>query len=227
MSGSDKHSAARDGNHCYGPAYERAFRPFKYRRVSLLEIGIGGYENHLGGASLFAWRSYFPRGTIVGCDIVDKRALARPGVVVEVVDQSDDRQLLELDEKHGPFDIVIDDGSHLNEHQISTFKTLFPRLKDDGVYVVEDVQTSYWPSGGGAHVQDTAFAQTCVGWFCRLIPYLNHPEFAEGAAPDDELLGLARQIGRIWFEHNLIVIEKDTGERRSNVPAAREMGAAA
>ena len=50
----------------------------------------------------------------------------------------------------GPLDIIIDDGSHLNEHVIRTFEILFPLLNEGGIYAVEDLQTSYWPDHGGS-----------------------------------------------------------------------------
>ena len=46
-------------------------------------------------------------------------------------------------------DIIIDDGSHINEHVIRTFQYLFPKLKPGGIYVVEDTQTSYRQDYGG------------------------------------------------------------------------------
>jgi cephalosporin hydroxylase len=57
---------------------------------------------------------------------------------------------------HGPFDIVIDDGSHVFEHQIASFEALFPLASSTAVYIVEDVHTSYLPDFGGAvRKQDT------------------------------------------------------------------------
>ena len=46
--------------------------------------------------------------------------------------------------RHGPFDIVIDDGGHTMRQQIRSIETLFPLLADGGVYLVEDCHTSYW-----------------------------------------------------------------------------------
>src|SRR5882757_9979464 len=63
--------------------------------------------------------------------------------------QVDKEFLRNVIKKIGNPDIIIDDGSHVNEHMIDTFKILFPLLKDGGVYVVEDTQTSYWPEFGG------------------------------------------------------------------------------
>ena len=61
-------------------------------------------------------------------------------------------------EEHGPFDIVIDDGSHQVKHVLTTFHHLYPRMPENGIYVVEDTQTAFWPETGG-HPQgaDTIF----------------------------------------------------------------------
>lgn len=119
MSGSDKQA---EGRHSYGAAYGRILRTLKWRRCTLLEIGIGGYDSWAGGESLAAWRAYLPFGRVVGCDIVDKRVLTRRRIDIRIVDQGNDDQLKELAASVGPFDVVIDDGSHLNHHQISTFR---------------------------------------------------------------------------------------------------------
>jgi hypothetical protein len=57
--------------------------------------------------------------------------------------QSDPRQIVELGRKHDPFDVLIDDGSHLWEHQITSFRYLFPFIKQGGIYILEDIDTSY------------------------------------------------------------------------------------
>jgi demethylmacrocin O-methyltransferase len=57
--------------------------------------------------------------------------------------------------EHGAPELIIDDGSHINEHIITTFKHLFPRLKEGGYYVIEDTQTSYWP-------ESVVTARTCT-----------------------------------------------------------------
>src|SRR5690606_41306911 len=53
----------------------------------------------------------------------------------------------------GEPDLIIDDGSHINEHVIESFNFLFPRLKSGGIYVIEDVQTSYWVDYGGDNIE--------------------------------------------------------------------------
>lgn len=209
--GSDKH---REGGHAYGHSYHEMFRALRYRPIKLLEIGV------LSGASLTAWRAFFPRATIVGCDIRPKAHFSYRRVRTCLTDQSKPADLAALAAAEGPFDVIIDDGSHVNAHQITTFHSLFEHLRDGGTYVIEDTQTSYWPGPfGGAHVSDPAFAQTCTGEMLELAKYVNHAEFRsqEGTAP--QRLALARSIRRISFEHNLIVVTKGDNTLPSNLPA--------
>src|SRR5262245_24734187 len=115
---SDKHQPC---DHQYGYTYDALFRRFKYRRIKLLEIGVGGYGKRLGGESLNAWQAYFPFARIIGCDIQNKTRLNTLRAKIYVLDQSSKTQLEELCNKEESFDIIIDDGSHLSSHQIRTF----------------------------------------------------------------------------------------------------------
>ena len=93
------------------------------------------------------WQRYFgPDAVIVGVDIDDAAVRADQGrFVVELGDQADPEFLRGLHETYGPFDVVIDDGGHTMQQQIVTAETLFPLIKDDGLLIVEDTHTSYWP----------------------------------------------------------------------------------
>ena len=117
------------------------------------------------------------------------------------------------------FDVIIDDGSHLNQHQIFTFETLYPFVKDGGVYVIEDVQTSYWSSDGwdGANINNPGFEKTCVHYFLNLAKYLNHSEFTDLKGVDNKSLELAKSIKQIIFEHNLIIVIKRANIQPSNI----------
>jgi hypothetical protein len=118
-----------------------------------------------------------------------------------------------LAQELGPFDFIIDDGSHENAHQIETFGILWPHLKDGGVYIVEDVQTSYWPAYGGGALGTPGYEKSCMRWFKELTDSVNLPEFLQPAPG-----GLDASIGSIAFHHNLIVLTKDRAERYSNFP---------
>ena len=216
--GSDKH---QPGWHSYGFSYGALFRKWKYKRVKMLEIGIGGYNDSLGGRSLLAWQAYFPFGTIVAADIVPKQVLAGGRVQVHQVDQSSAEQLAGLKRATEPFDIIIDDGSHFNSHQILTFEVLFDALKDGGIYVIEDVQTSFWPglikgvAWDGSRIAAPEFAGTCYGYFLELAKYLNHAEFVDGDGESPVFRRFGSRIIRISFEHNLIIIHKGQNTERS------------
>jgi SAM-dependent methyltransferase len=136
----------------YFDIYERHFAPFRHRSPRVLEIGV----SH--GGSLDLWSTWFGRGThIIGVDI-DPRAstLARPGVEISIGDQGDPAFLDALVADHGPFDIVIDDGSHQPAHQILTLEKLWPATNPGGVFLVEDLHSNYWPEyNGDLHRPDT------------------------------------------------------------------------
>ena len=42
---------------------------------------------------------------------------------------------------------MVDDGSHLPEHQLLTFRRLFPSITPGGLYIIEGTETSYWKEG--------------------------------------------------------------------------------
>lgn len=212
LSGSDKHHP--DG-HRFGHTYARHFARFRYRRIKLLEIGIGGNASAVGGQSLNAWQAYFPRGRVVAFDVESKQGLARPGICIYQLDQSSASDLVALQQQEGPFDIIIDDGSHLSRHQIFTFHRLFDALNEGGLYIIEDVMTSFWSFANwdGAHIDNPAFTSTCIGYFLALVPYLNADEFESGRAVDAEMVRLAGKIGSIQFEKGLIIIERRSGSK--------------
>lgn len=125
--------------------YEPHFSRYRNSPVRLLEIGVDR------GGSLELWRNYFGSEAVIhGIDINPKAIELAPDDAVIHVGSQDDTDFLEsVITGFGPFDIVIDDGSHLMEHQIKTFQTIYPRIHDHGLYVCEDACTSYWREYGG------------------------------------------------------------------------------
>lgn len=137
--------------HGYLDYYERHFAPLRAQARIVLEIGIGGYDDpEIGGASLRMWEAYFPNAAIHGLDIHDKSPHSKGRVRTHQGGQDDAGRLKALIAEIGAPDIVIDDGSHVSQHVIASFKTLFPLLADGGVYAIEDLQTSYLPIYGGS-----------------------------------------------------------------------------
>lgn len=131
--------------HNYCVKYEK-YLPFKRDdKIKILEIGV------LGGASVKMWNKYFYNSLVVGIDIKDDcKEYETENIKIEIGDQTNEKFLDYIYEKYGDFDLIIDDGSHINSDTIKTFKILFQRhLKSGGIYVVEDSVTSYYPDYGG------------------------------------------------------------------------------
>ncbi len=106
---------------------------------SILEIGVKG------GGSTALWKALFRSATVVGIDIKLRPGLAEPspdGVIYLQADQTDVKRLREIAGQYGPFDLVIDDGSHVTDHQAVSIRELLPHVRPGGVYVVEDIHAS-------------------------------------------------------------------------------------
>lgn len=200
--GSDKWASL----HWYTPHYERHFAPYRDEPVRVLEIGIGGYGHALGGASLKMWKRYFHRGAVFGLDVYDKSGLDQSRLTTIVGDQNSPDDLVAIHAKHGPFDIIIDDGSHVAEHIHTSFRTLFPYLRDGGIYVIEDLQTAYLTEFGGS-AGETAEPHTSVGLLKRLLDDLHHQEHH---APDRHPTATQRTITGLHVYHNIAFLEKGT-----------------
>jgi demethylmacrocin O-methyltransferase len=205
------HGTDKWGAHFYTPVYHRLFAHLRDRAVRLLEIGVGGVEfAKVGGASLAMWADYFPNGRILGIDLFPKEMTFGPRISVERGSQDDAAFLTRMSAEHGPFDIVIDDGSHYPAQVSASFDTLFPLLADGGLYVIEDVQTTFWPEfGGSLDGGDTMrLAQT-------ILKHLNHAEI-QIVQPDRPVPDVARSIRSFRAWHNLFVVEKGDNTEPSN-----------
>jgi demethylmacrocin O-methyltransferase len=113
---------------------------------------------------------------------------------------------------NGQLDIVVDDGSHRNEHVIDTFKILFPLLSPGGYYVVEDLQTSYWSSEGGDSLNLNNPA-TSMSFFKGLADGLNYEEFERaGYTPSYT----DQNIVALHFYHNMVFIRKGPNNEGTN-----------
>lgn len=149
--GTDKSSEV----HGYTTHYHRHFRSRRKSVRTVLEIGVGGttswcgYESLAGGQSLRMWRRYFPNATIIGIDIYPK-SVAGARIRFEQGSQSDPVFLTSLVERYAPFDLVIDDGSHIGRDIISSFGVIWDAVRPGGFYVIEDLGVSYderWEGG--------------------------------------------------------------------------------
>ena len=182
----------------YFDVYTRELTRFRSRPVSFLEIGV------FKGGSIPMWKAHFAEGSRLAFVDIDPacRALEIPGTRVEIGNQADPAFLAGLAARHGPFDVILDDGSHVCAHQIASFDALWPHLADGGVYIVEDCHTSYWPGFGGGYRNEASF----IEYAKRLVDRM-HSWYTDQDAlfPFDPI---ARELHSVRFYDSIVVAEK-------------------
>jgi hypothetical protein len=180
----------------YLPLYERHFSPLRGQAIGFLEIGVGE------GGSLDLWRKYLgPQATIFGIDVVAQCAsCVTPPNQVRIGSQDDRTFLRGVVAEMGALNVVLDDGSHIGRHQRTSFEVLFPLLSYGGLYVIEDIATSYWRGfhQGGYRKRGTAIEQVkqmiddMHAWYHDRVP---------------ETLAKS-EVGAIHVYDQIVVIEK-------------------
>ena len=197
----------------YFPIYERHFARFVGQPLTLFEIGAGA-----GGSSQM-WKRFFgPYARIVAIDINPAcRQFEDEQVKVRIGSQSDPHFLAEVIEEFGTPDIVLDDGSHRMDDIATTFDWLYPRASRNGVYLVEDLHTAYWPEYGGGFRDPRSFLERCKD----LIDELN-AQHTRGALPPT---AVGRSTISMHFYDSVVVFERGvlldtrsvvTGERQDD-----------
>ncbi len=189
----------------YLEVYERYFAPYKGTSVKMLEIGVNK------GGSLDLWRRYFgPDATIFGIDVNPECAkVAIAPNQVRIGSQADPAFLRAVIDEMGPPDLILDDGSHIAKHVKTSFEVLFPLLKEGGLYIIEDLQTAYWPA-----VYDGGYRRpgTAIEYVKQMIDDMHawyHYKPVTTPAKD--------QIGAIHVHDAVVVIEKRVRERPGHI----------
>ena len=182
----------------YFEVYDRHLSRYRGTDVCILEFGV----SH--GGSLQMWRDYFgPDAKIYGVDNNPACAhLAEPGTEIFIGDQADRAFLRSLADKLPRIDILIDDGGHEMHQQIATFEELFPRIDASGVYLCEDLHTSYWKRFGGGYQHRGSF----IEYSKRLIDQINawHSEQPERLG----VTAFTQSAHSLHFYDSMLVIEK-------------------
>lgn len=211
------HETDKMYGHSYCSVYQDHFSSIRHQKLNILEIGIGGYDDpKAGGNSLRMWKSYFPFSNIFGIDIFDKTAHDENRIKTFQGSQVDEEFLMNVIHEIGNVDIVIDDGSHISEHVIKTFKILFPLISPNGIYAIEDLQTSYWETVGGCNwggAKDLNAPHTSMNFLKSMVDGLNYNEFTiDDFTPDY----FHKHIISTHFYHNLAFVYKGINNEGSN-----------
>jgi len=227
-----KANVGADSDKVLRHGYHEAYGPFLLAYLStpglrILEIGV---QN---GNSLKLWQNLFPGhqliagvcyGTFGSIKVNGFKSQFSERVVLYHGDQSDSKfwKNVEVDLEGEKFDIIVDDGSHVPWHQIFTLETIFGTLlKEGGIYIVEDVETSYWdrkdrlPSIYGMYEIRGAGVGTRGSVVQKLKEisevlnrrFFNMPSFSILKSKVDH------EIASISFSRNCIVLMKKVKER--------------
>ncbi len=199
--GSDKGS----NYHNYTEIYAKYLAQFRDTPIKFLEIGI--YK----ACSVKMWEEYLKNAELHFIDITfDNAEYFSDRSHYHLCDQENPKQLQQfIQTSGGNFDVILDDGGHTMNQQIISFQILFPQVKSGGMYIIEDLHTSYWPGhfgGGGAHstinfLKALIDEVNYVGNITTKASHLNIP-------PSCGLNNYQEQIESIHFYDSVVIITK-------------------
>ena len=189
-------------DHQFIDHYDLYFKNLKDKEINILEIGVER------GDSLRMWREYFTKANICAIDLID-RNISVNNTDIMIGDQSDYNFLQQVVNKYNMFDIIIDDGSHQCKHIIKSFNFLFNYLNDDGIYVVEDLQTSYQPRYGGSRF-NLYKKNSSMNFLKRLADSINYEHKDRPFYKKTKFDGLIKSI---FFHQNIAFVTKGESKK--------------
>ena len=181
----------------YFDVYDRHFSKYRNKDIVILEIGASQ------GGSLQMWKDYFgDRAKIYGIDVNPNcKEMEEENIKIFIGSQSDRKFLREVKKQIPPIDILIDDGGHTMVQQIVSYEELFDAVKEDGVYLCEDVHTSYWLKYGGGNKRRGTFIEHTK----NLIDSLNAYHSQQKSLKVNEF---TKSVFSIHYYDSIVVIEK-------------------
>jgi hypothetical protein len=182
----------------YFEIYDRHFSRFRGTDVHVVEFGVSQ------GGSLQMWKQYFgPKAKIFGIDINPHcKKLEEEQIEIFIGDQKDRSFLKSLTEKIPRIDILIDDGGHTMKQQINTYEELFSYIDTNGVYLCEDIHTSYWPKWGGGYRKRGTF----IEYSKNFIDYINAWHSVQTSRLS--VTELTKSVHSLHYYDSVLVIEK-------------------
>ena len=194
----------------YFDIYDKHFNKFKSKNPVILEIGV---QN---GGSLDMWNYYFDNNCkIYGVDIDQNcKKFEKDNIVIHIGDQGDEKFWDWTDGTDGTngtdgtggieFDIIIDDGGHFMNQQITTFEVLYDKVKNGGVYLCEDTHTSYWPAWDGGLLKKDTFIEYTKNFVDLINAYHINNESSNSLTS----LDFRKKTSCISYYDSIVVLDK-------------------
>jgi hypothetical protein len=193
-------------HHGYQRVYPWFFGHFVSKEIDLLEIGIDKTK------SLKLWKDYFPKVRLYGID-KDEKQFSDDDVRLFRVDQSEPDELRKFRATVGTeFDIIVDDGSHVPAHQLLTLNELWVLLRPGGIYVIEDIETSYWGKSEIYGYQFDSSKESIITFAIQLINDINSEFRPTGSMKEQINSPLVNDVELVTFAHNCVVMVKKNPE---------------
>ncbi|HEX6431828.1 MAG TPA: class I SAM-dependent methyltransferase [Niastella sp.] len=179
--------------------YDLHFSKYRHTEFVFLEIGVAH------GGSLELWRKYFgEKATIIGVDVNPEcKKFEQGNTKVIIGSQEDENFLRSLKEQLPKIDVLLDDGGHTMKQQMITFRVLFDHVKENGLYVCEDLHTSYWPEYGGGYKRKSSFIE-----FSKTIIDKLHGWHAPRHQRSKMFSHLTESVYGLHYYDSILVIEK-------------------
>ena len=195
----------------YFEIYERHFNRYRNQEIIILEIGV----SH--GGSLQMWKDYFgQKAKIYGIDIEPRcKEFEEDNIHILIGSQSDRKFLEQVKKEIPPIDILIDDGGHMMKQQIVSFEVLFNHIKDNGVYLCEDLHTSYWISYGGGYKRRGTF----IEYSKNFIDYINAYHSRQKKL---KINYITQTVSSLHYYDSVLVIEKRKKEKPYAITAGND-----
>ncbi len=141
----DNSRTDKNTTHSYLPLYEKLFKNKKQTAKNVLEVGIC-----LGG-SIKLWNDYFPNAVVYGLDIMHINNVwegikNNQRIILHTSTDAYDINFFYNNflNKNIKCDLVLDDGPHTLESMVNFIKLYSQILTDDGILIIEDVQSFDW-----------------------------------------------------------------------------------
>lgn len=154
------------------------------------------------------WKQYFGNQAKIFAIDIDPRCkdLEEENIQIFIGSQADRHFLQKVKSQIPKVDILIDDGGHTMIQQIVTFEELFDHVKDNGIYLIEDLHTSYWLKFGGGYKRRGTFIEYSKDFIDSINAY-------HSVQSGFEVNELTKSIDSLHFYDSILVIEKKIRER--------------
>jgi|TARA_B110000438_G_scaffold255694_1_gene262674 hypothetical protein len=132
-------SSKKESGHGFSKFYEKHLDLFKDKKIKILEIGS------YSGAAAAAFVKYFPNSEIYCLDInLRNFKYSSKKIHAFGLDVSNQKMMLKFFKKINffesvkYFDVIIDDGSHIQSDQLIALNFFYKYVASNGFYIIED-----------------------------------------------------------------------------------------